>query len=170
MAAINKIETIPGFILQSKNFMVKFIAGLQKKRVSKTVEEESDWRDFMFIILKNLEKFPYSLKKNHNFINKDLNSWIRAHNLEMKISVKIEERDNFSKSNGSKKSLTISFSDDLKTQIIFHIKKKSTMKTLNYYYYYLKQIRQQNDNVQPQTSFMKNFCQIHQFKTPICTN
>ena len=134
MAALNKMETVPGFILQSQNFMVRFIAGLQNEQVSKSVEEETNWMDVIIIIFKNLEKFQNSVEKLHHFLTKDLNSWFRslegAQHLSLNISVNFEEKVFFIEPYGLKKSLTISFSDNLKTQIIFHIKKKTTMKSL----------------------------------------
>ena len=134
MAAQNNMETVPGFTLQSKNFMVRFIAGLQNKHRSKSVEMETDWMEVINIIFKNLEKSPSSVEKFHHFLTEDLTSWIRTvegapHHL-MKISVNILERVYFTEPYGSKKKLIISFGDHLKTQIIFHIKKKSNMKSL----------------------------------------
>ena len=128
MAALKKIETVPGFTLLSKNFRVQFIAGLQNKQVSKSVEEETDWKRVIFIILQNFEKFPLSEEKIHHFITKDLNSCIRTigrtQQPALNISVKIEERVYYPKP----KCLTISFTDTLKTtEIIFHIVKRNLL-------------------------------------------
>ena len=128
------METHPGFILQSKNFMVRFIAGLQNKQVSKSVQEETNWMDVIIIIFKNLEKFPMAVDKLHHFLTKDLNSWFKAlegaQHIDLKLSVKIEEKVFFIQPYGSKKSFKISFHDNLNTEIIFHIKKKNSMKSL----------------------------------------
>ena len=134
MAAINKMKTVPGFTLQSKNFMVRFISGLQNNQVSKSVDQETDWTQVIVIIFKNLEKFSLSVDKFCHFLTKELNSWFKslegAQHLDLKVSVKIEEKVFFIAPYGSKKKLTILFSDNLKTQIIFHIKKKSNIKSL----------------------------------------
>ena len=110
MAALNKMETVPGFTLQSENFLVRFITGLQKKQVSKIVENETDWMDVFNIIFRNLEKFPFSLEKFYHILTEDMNSWITT--LEgapdMKISVKILEKVYFAEPYGSKKKLIIS--------------------------------------------------------------
>ena len=127
MAEHNEIKTVPGFSLQSKKFMVKFVAGLQNNNISKSVEEETNWTQVMMIILQNIEKFPMSEENLHHFITKDLNSWIGtlqgAQNLALKFSVKIEERVYFPKP----KSLTISFTGNLQTQIIFHIVRRNLL-------------------------------------------
>ena len=70
--------------------------------------------DVMNIILRIFEKYPLSVEKN----------------VHLKTSVKIEERVYFPKPYGSKKSLHISFTDELNTEMIFHITKKSSMKSL----------------------------------------
>ena len=125
MTTLNEMQTVPGFSLQSKNFMVKFVAGLQNKQVSKSVEEETNWTDVMIIILKNIEKNSLSEEKLNHFITKDINSWIRtlegAQNLVLQISVKIEERVYFPKP----KCVTISFTGNLQTQIIFHVVRRN---------------------------------------------
>ena len=36
-------DTLPGFMMQSQNFVLKFITGLQKGVVSKLLEMETDW-------------------------------------------------------------------------------------------------------------------------------
>ena len=93
--------------------MVKFVCGLQNNQNSKSVENETDWSDIMFIILRNLEKYPMSVDKIHHFITKDIESWMRVYEApqNLKISIKIEENLYFSEPYGSKKRLTLSFSD-----------------------------------------------------------
>ena len=124
--------TVPGFTLQSKKFMVSFIAGLRNNQVSKKVAYETDWTHIMVIILRNLEKFPLSTYKVRNFLTENIDSWIRAHERfePIRCSIEIEEKSYFTKPYGSKKCLTISFTDKFKTKIIFHVKKKSVMKSL----------------------------------------
>ena len=36
-------DTVPGFMMQSQNFVLKFITGLQKGVVSKLLEMDTDW-------------------------------------------------------------------------------------------------------------------------------
>ena len=36
-------DTVPGFTMQSQNFVLKFVTGLQKGGVSKLLEMETDW-------------------------------------------------------------------------------------------------------------------------------
>ena len=51
-------DTLPGFTMQSQNFVLKFITGLQKGAVSKLLEMETDWFDMMEIMLSRLEDEP----------------------------------------------------------------------------------------------------------------
>ena len=36
-------DTVPGFMMQSQNFVLKFITGMQKGVISKLLEMETDW-------------------------------------------------------------------------------------------------------------------------------
>ena len=63
MAEINNEETVPGFTLQSSQFMVKFVAGFQKGKVSNSLEYNTDWMEVMIIILETLEISPPLVRK-----------------------------------------------------------------------------------------------------------
>jgi hypothetical protein len=132
MAENNTEEKVPGFILQSQHFTIKFVAGFQKELVSKVLEYEMDWMEVMAIILENLESFPTSVKKLEEVLARDLDDWIISNGAPENIeaSVKIEEQVYFPPPLGSQKSLKLFFSDKMKTKVLFHIKKKSNMKTL----------------------------------------
>ena len=63
MDIVNNVEeeqpdTLPGFKMQSENFVLKFVTGLQKGVCSKLLEYETDWYDMMEIILSRLEDEP----------------------------------------------------------------------------------------------------------------
>ena len=132
MAENNNEETIPGFTLQSQHFIVKFVAGFTNGVSCKLLEYETDWTELMTIILEYLEMFPTSVKTVEEILAKAIDDWIIldwiAENI--KSSVKMAEEVYFSPPLGSEKSLTVSFPDVLKTEVVFHIKKKSIMKTL----------------------------------------
>ena len=131
MAEINNEETVPGFTLQSSQFMVKFVAGFQKGLVSNSLEYNTDWMEVMIIILETLEIFPTSVKTVEQVLATALDEWVVANGaLNIKTSVKIEEKIYFPPPYGSAKSLTLYFSDNFKTEVLFHIKKKTSMKTL----------------------------------------
>ena len=131
MAEINNEETVPGFTLQSSQFMVKFVAGFQKGLVSNSLEYNTDWMEVMIIILETLEIFPTSVKTVEQVLATELDEWVLANGaLNIKTSVKIEEKIYFPPPYGSAKSLTLYFSDNFKTEVLFHIKKKTSMKTL----------------------------------------
>jgi len=132
--APNDNETVPGFTLQSPHFMVKFLAGFQKGLVSEILKYETDWMEVMVIILDMLEMFPNSVKSTQNFMASTLENWISsqpgAEHLNIKANAILEEKVFFTPPLGSKKSLKISFTDNFKTEVLFHIKKRTTLKSL----------------------------------------
>lgn len=135
MAAIpNNYKTIPGFTLQTKHFALKFIAGFEKGIRSKILEAETDWIEVMVTILHSLEMFKEStpVETIQEVIARSLENWVTAYGgaHDIKATAKIEEKVFFTPPLGSKKSMRISFTDDYKTEIIFHIKKKNIMKSL----------------------------------------
>ena len=132
--APNENDTIPGFTLKSPNFMVRFLAGYQKGLVSQILEYETDWMEVMVIILDMLEMFPNSVMTAQNILARKLKNWIisqpGAEHLNIKANAFLEEQVYFTPPLGSKKSLKISFTDNYKTEVLFHIKKRTTMKSL----------------------------------------
>ena len=132
MAENNIEKTVSGSILQSQHFIVKFVAGFQKGLVSNLVQYDTDWMDVMTIILEILELFPTSVNKIEKVLDAALDDWLRFSSAadNIKTSVKIDEEVHFLPPPGSKKSLKLSFSDMMKTEVLFHIEKKSSMKTL----------------------------------------
>jgi len=134
--APNNRETAPGFTLQSSNFEVRFVSGFQKGVVSEIVEYETDWKEVMVIILDSLEMFPNSVVMTQSILARSLINWVHSHpgaeQLNIKANVTFEEKVFFTPPLGSKKSLNILFSDNFKTEVLFHIKKRSTLKTLKH--------------------------------------
>ena len=133
MAENNIDETVSGSILQSQHFIVEFVSEFQKDLVvSNSMEYEMDWNEVMEIISETLELVPTSVKTIEEILEGALNDWILFSGAPDNInaSVKINEEAHFPPPLGSKKSLKISFSDVTKTEVLFHIKKKSSMKTL----------------------------------------
>ena len=76
--APNNNDTVPGFTLQSPNFMVRFLAGFQKGLVSEIVEYETDWIYVMAIILDSVEKFPNSVLASQNILSRRVENWIKS--------------------------------------------------------------------------------------------
>jgi len=134
MDPASRQDTVPGFTLQSPNFMVKFISGLQRGNVSKILEYDTDWMEVMTMVLDILEMFPKDLQKVETVLAKSLEDWIVSHegaeNLNISATAKLKEKIYFTPPLGSKKSLCVSFTDKFKTEVIFHVKKRSTMKSL----------------------------------------
>ena len=48
---MDRPDTVPGFTMQSENFYMKFITGLQCGVSSKLLEYETDWYEVMEIVL-----------------------------------------------------------------------------------------------------------------------
>ena len=58
MVREDRADTVPDFTMQSENFYLKFITGLQCGVSSKLLEYETDWYEVMEIILSRLEDEP----------------------------------------------------------------------------------------------------------------
>ena len=59
-------------MMQSQNFVLKFITGLQKGVVSKLLEMETDWFDMMEIMLSRLEDEPTNQERFEDISARDL--------------------------------------------------------------------------------------------------
>lgn len=127
-------NTVPGFTIQSENFMVKFVSGLLEGALSELLEYDTDWMEVMLIILDTLETFPTSVMTTQNILARSLENWVMSHpgaeHLNMKATVTIEEKAYFTPPLGSKKSLRVSFADTFQTEVLFYVKKKSNLRNL----------------------------------------
>ena len=69
-----------------------------------------------------------------NILASKLENWIisqpGAQHLNIKVNATLEEKVYFTPPLGLKKRLKISFTDNFKTELLFHIKKKGTLKSL----------------------------------------
>lgn len=132
MAENNIEKTVPGSILQSQHFLIEFVAEFQKGLTGCSLEYNMSWMEMMGIILEILELFPTSVKAIEEILDGALCDWILFCGAADNIiaSSKINEEIYFPPPLGSKKSLKVSFSDMSKTEVIFNIKKKTSMKTL----------------------------------------
>jgi len=134
MEPVVRERTVPGFTLQSSNFQVKFVTALQLGYVSNVLEYETDWMGVMYLVLDTLEMFPEDVDKIEEVLAKSYEDRIVTQagprHLNIQIATKLGEEVYFTPPLGSKKSLRISFTDLYSTVVIFHIKKRSTMKSL----------------------------------------
>lgn len=125
----NSKEVASGFTLQTQNFMVKFVCAFENGKVSSFGDPAAT--EVMGIILDVLELCPTSISQTKTFLAKAVNNWIIARTgflfLNLSIKVDIKEEPYFTPPLSSKKSLRISFSN---SEFLFHIKKKSIMKSL----------------------------------------
>ena len=93
----NKMDTVPGFTVESDNFMVKFISGIDKKGLlSELFEYETDWTDVFNMILDTLERSPTSVMITKNILATSLENWVTSHpgaeNLNIKVNITMEEK------------------------------------------------------------------------------
>ena len=127
-------DTVPGFTMQSENFYMKFITGLQCGVSSKLLEYETDWYEVMEIVLSRLEDEPEAKEKFELIAARDLEYWARVQpggdSLNLGISVVLEEKKYFEPPLGSRKALRLVFNDRFATQVVFHVRKKQLMKSL----------------------------------------
>ena len=91
----NQPDTLPGFKMQSKNFVLKFIAGLQKGVCSRLLEFKTDWFYMMEILLNRLEDEPVNLDKFQVIASRDLENWAQIQPGEdtPKLKIKVEVKE-----------------------------------------------------------------------------
>jgi len=130
----DRADTVPGFVMQSELFYLKFITGLQCGVSSKLLEYETDWYEVMEILLSRLQDEPESKDRFELIASRDLEYWARVQpggeQLNLKIQVTLEEKRYFLPPAGSRKTLRLIFNDRFSTQVIFHARKKSLMMSL----------------------------------------
>jgi len=126
--------TAPGFTGYCKNFELKFIAAYQEGTRSPVLEYKTDWRRVMGIIFTNLNEFPTSIAKATEGMANSLEDWInsqlRAVGLNIKVRAATEEKIYFNNPLGTKKSLRISFTNKLKSEVLFHVRRRKVMTSL----------------------------------------
>ena len=131
---MDRADTVPGFLMQSENFFLKFITGLQCGVSSKLLEYETDWYEVMEIILSRLQDEPESKERFEIIASRDLEYWARVQPggeaLNLKIRVVLEEKRYFQPPSGSRKTLRLVFNDRFSTQVLFHVRKKQFLRSL----------------------------------------
>ena len=129
-----RADTVPGFTMQSENFFLKFITGLQCGVSSKLLEYETDWYEVMEIILSRLQDEQENKEKFENIASRDLETWAKMQpggdSLNLKIRVSLEEKRYFEPPAGSRKALRLIFNDRFSTQVLFHVRKKMFLRSL----------------------------------------
>ena len=134
MADIGNEETVPGFTVQSEQFMLTFISAFKKGLSSHQLEYETDWLEVMIIILDTLEMFPNNVDVTERVVSKTLEDWVASHegaeNLNIKAAVKMEEKVYFSPPLGTKKCMRVMFADKWNTEVLFRVKKKIGMESM----------------------------------------
>ena len=134
MGDMDRADTVPGFLMQSENFFLKFITGLQCGVSSKLLEYETDWYEVMEIILSRLQDEPESKERFEIIASRDLEYWARVQPggeaLNLKIRVVLEEKRYFQPPSGSRKTLRLVFNDRFSTQVLFHVRKKQFLRSL----------------------------------------
>merc|ERR1711936_674386 len=142
-------DTVPGFMMQSQNFVLKFITGLQKGVVSKLLEMETDWFDMMEIMLSRLEDEPTNQERLEDICARDLEHWALLQpggdTLNLQIKVELDEHlcrkvpansRNLQQHPpkpghlGTRKAVKLTFNDRFTTQVIFHVRKKRALQSL----------------------------------------
>ena len=129
-----RADTVPGFTMQSENFYLKFITGLQCGVSSRLLEYETDWYEVMEIILSRLQDEQEDKERFEVIASRDLEYWAKMQpggdSLNLKIRVMLEEKRYFEPPAGSRKALRLVFNDRFSTQVLFHVRKKVLMRSL----------------------------------------
>ena len=91
-----RADTVPGFTMQSENFYLKFITGLQCGVSSRLLEYETDWYEVMEIILSRLQDEQEDKESFEVIAGRDLEYWAKmqsgGNSLNLKIRVMLEEK------------------------------------------------------------------------------
>ena len=94
-----RADTVPGFTMQSENFYLKFITGLQCGVSSRLLEYETDWYEVMEIILSRLQDEQEDKERFEVIASRDLEYWAKMQpggdSLNLKIRVMLEEKRYF---------------------------------------------------------------------------
>ena len=69
------MKTKPGFQMKSSMFYIKFMWAKQKKQVSYLLEEETDWKEVMKILLNSLDSFPTNITEVELLSSNKLEEW-----------------------------------------------------------------------------------------------
>ena len=132
--AEERADTVPGFTMQSENFYLKFITGLQCGVSSRLLEYETDWYEVMEIILSRLQDEQENKEGFEAIASRDLEYWAKMQpggdSLNLQIRCLLEEKRYFEPPAGSRKALRLVFNDRFSTQVLFHVRKKMFLKSL----------------------------------------
>ena len=94
-----RADTVPGFTMQSENFYLKFITGLQCGVSSRLLEYETDWYEVMEIILSRLQDEQEDKERFELIASRDLEYRAMMQpggdSLNLKIRVMLEEKRYF---------------------------------------------------------------------------
>ena len=70
-----RLRTIPGFLLESQKFSLKFISASQEGQLSNLLEYQTDWKKAMQILLNSFETFPTNKTEVEKIGSKKLEEW-----------------------------------------------------------------------------------------------
>lgn len=124
-----KTATKPGFKLQSKNFIICFKSASQSSKESKLLEEYTDWREVMGVILRTCEAFPNNVKRVQEEAARRLEIWSLTQPggaaLQLKVRIDAMERRYYKQDQN--KCFFLRFNDVYKTLVYFSVRRKQRM-------------------------------------------
>ena len=90
------MRTAPGFLMESQMFSLKFMSASQQGQLSYLLENETDWKDVMHILLDSLDAFPSNNTEVEKMGSDRLEEWALTQEggdeLELKVEVEISEK------------------------------------------------------------------------------
>ena len=126
------MRTAPGFLMESQMFSLKFMSASQQGQLSYLLENETDWKDVMHILLDSLDAFPTNNTEVEKMGSDRLEVWALTQEggdeLELKVEVEISEKIYFF--SDTLKSLRLIFNDMFNTVVLFNVRRKKVMKSL----------------------------------------
>jgi len=131
-------DTTPGFTMESLDFSLTFITGLQRGVESSMLRTETDWFDMMAILLSRLDDHPTNQGQFEVIASRCLEIWAvhqpGGEDLNLRIQVAVEERlygkQLKMEEIGRCKAIRLTFNDPNTTQVFFEARKKLRMRRL----------------------------------------
>ena len=121
-----------GYTLETAKFWLQFKSASQKKVRSHVLEEKTDWRAVMLILLETLESHYTDTAMVMKTASVRLEEWSMnqpgGEMLQLRVSVEIKDGKYYMQD--QHKSLCLNFSDLYKTCVMFNVRRKTQMSSL----------------------------------------
>ena len=151
--------TVPGYTIESEEFIIKFVGANQDGVQNYTMEYETDWEDVMSALMLCLETFPTDVERAELIAKSELETWAKeqegGEKLNLSMDIKFCERLHPLTWVGGSKDVTVKFSDKSNTEAKFIVVKKRIVRSL------------QDLAAEAIANTLKSFSSVSTFQLPI---